>query len=160
MHLTLKTIIPLAATFLYVLLLIVVFASRPQNELRIRFRLYLLAMVVWSVAAFITIEDIGNSVFWFRLMTSSALASMIALFHFTQSAVSKKIRIAPYIFLYGLAAILINQFTDLVMPFAEIINGELIYEFSPLYWFSCGSCLLGNAVFNFPVAVKYSHDQG
>ena len=142
MQLTFKTIIPLAAIFLYVLLLIVVFTSRPQNDLHKRFRFYLLAMVIWSVAAFITLIDIGNSVFWFRLMTSSALASMIALFYFTQAAVEKKIRIAPFVFYYGIAAILINQFTDLVMPFAEIINGELVYEFSPYIGFVAGPAYL------------------
>ena len=142
MHLTLKTIIPLAAIFLYLLLLIVVVASRPQNDLRKRFRFYLLAMVIWSVAAFITLIDIGKSVFWFRLMTSSALASMIALFYFTQAAVAKKIRIAPFVFYYGIAAILINQFTDSVMPYAEIINGELVYEFSPYIGFVAGPAYL------------------
>jgi HD-GYP domain-containing protein (c-di-GMP phosphodiesterase class II) len=131
MHLTLKTIIPLAAIISYVLLLIVVFTSKPQNDLRTRFRFYLLAMVVWSIAAFIVLQDLGHTLFWFRIMTSSALASMIALFYFTQAAVTKKIRIASYIYFYGLTAILINQFTDLVTPYAEIINGELVYEFAP-----------------------------
>ena len=95
MHLTLKTIIPLAAVIAYVLLFIVVYLSKPQNALRTRFRLYLLAMMIWSMAAFIVLQDYGHTIFWFRLMTSSALASMIALFYFTQAAVMKKIRIAP-----------------------------------------------------------------
>ena len=142
MQLTLKTIIPLAAIFLYVLLLIVVFASKPQNDLRIRFRFYLMAMVVWSVAAFIVLQDLGHTLFWFRLMTSSALASMIALFYFTQAAVIKKIKFAQYIFLYGLAAILINQFTEFTTPYAEIINGELVYEFSQSIAFVAGPAYL------------------
>jgi HD-GYP domain-containing protein (c-di-GMP phosphodiesterase class II) len=128
MHLTLETIIPLAAVFSYLLLFIVVYLSKPQNALRSRFRLYLLAMVIWSIAAFIVLQGLGITVFWFRLMTSSALASMIALFYFTQAAVTKKIRIAPLIYIYGLAAILINQFTTFVTIHAEIISGELVFE--------------------------------
>ncbi len=131
MQLTLKTIIPLAAVFAYALLFAVVIMSKPQNALRSRFRWYLSAMVIWSIAAFVVLQDFGSTTFWFRLMTSSALASMIALFYFTQAAVTKKIRIASLIYGYGLAAILINQFTGLVTPYAEILNGELVYEFAP-----------------------------
>ena len=131
MYLTLKTIIPVIAVFSYVLLYLVVAISKPQNTMRSRFRLYLLAMAIWSIAAFIVLQDFGNTLLWFRLMTSSALASMIALFYFTQAAVTKKIRIAPYIYFYGLAAILINQFTNWVTPYAEIIKSELVYEFTP-----------------------------
>lgn len=130
MHLTIKTIIPVLAVISYVLLFIVVATSKPQNALRSRFRLYLLAMVVWSLAAFIVLQNVGDTLFWFRLMTSSALASMIALFYFTQAAVTKKIRIATYIYIYSLVAILVIQFTHWVISYAEIINGELIYEFT------------------------------
>ncbi len=142
MQLDLKTIIPLAAIVLYVLLLIVVYASKPQNELRKRFRFYLLSMVVWSVAAFFTVIDFGKSIFWFRMMTSSALASMIALFYFSQAAVSKKVKFASFVSYYGIAAILVNQFTDWVMPYAENINGELVYEFSPYIGFVAGPAYL------------------
>ncbi len=130
MHLTLKTVIPAVAVISYILLFLIVVMSKPQNAMRSRFRLYLLAMVIWSIAAYIVLQDFGNTIFWFRLMTSSALASMIALFYFTQAVIIKKIKFAWIIYLYGLAAILINQFTPLVTPYAEIINGELAYKFS------------------------------
>ena len=128
MQLTLETGIPLAAVIVYVLLFIVVYFSKPQNALRTRFRLYLLAMTIWSLAAFIVLKDYGHTLFWFRLMTSSALASMSALFYFTQAAVMKKIRITPLIYIYGLIVILINQFTNLFTISAEVSNGELIFE--------------------------------
>jgi len=128
MQLTLETIIPLAAVFAYVSLFVAVLTSKPQNDLKIRFRLYLLAMLIWSLAAFLVLQDFGNTVFWFRLMTSSAIASMVALFYFTQAAVMKRFRIAPYIALYGLAAILINQFTNRLTIYADIINSELVFQ--------------------------------
>ena len=128
MQLTLETGIPLTAVIAYVLLFVVVYFSKPQNALRTRFRLYLLAMTIWSLAAFIVLKNYGHTLFWFRLMTSSALASMSALFYFTQAAVMKKIRITPLIYIYGLTVILINQFTNLFTISAEVINGELIFE--------------------------------
>jgi len=131
MHLTLRTIIPVVAVISYVLLFFGVATSKPQNAMRSRFRLYLFAMLVWSLAAFIVLQNVGDTLFWFRLMTSSALASMIALFFFTQAAVTKKIRIATYIYIYSLVAILVIQFTHWVISYAEIINGELVYEFTP-----------------------------
>ena len=131
MHLTFRMIVPLVAVIAYTLLLVLVATSKPKTALRNRFRLYLISMLVWSVAAFIVLQDFGNTLFWFRLMTSSALASMISLYYFTESAITKKIRIASLVYIYGLAAILINQFTNCVTPSAEIINGELIYIFNP-----------------------------
>jgi len=92
MHLTLQTVIPAVAVISYILLLLIVVMSKPQNAMRSRFRLYLLAMVIWSIAAYIVLQDLGNTIFWFRLMTSSALASMIALFYFTQAVIIKKIK--------------------------------------------------------------------
>lgn len=132
MQLNIGTVIPVTAIISYVLLLVIVLLSRPQNVMRSRFRLYLICMLVWSVAALIVMRDFGNTLFWFRFMTSSALASMTALFYFTQSVVIKKFRFANLIYLYGIAAILINQFTSTVTPYAEIVNGELSYEMNPL----------------------------
>jgi HD-GYP domain-containing protein (c-di-GMP phosphodiesterase class II) len=142
MQLTLKTAIPLAAVIAYVSLFVVVYLSKPQNALRSRFRLYLLAMLVWSIAAFIVLQGLGTTIFWFRLMTSAALASMIALFYFSQAAVTKTTRIAPLIYLYGLIAILINQFTSVVTISAEIVNGELIFENSPFIGVVAGPAYL------------------
>lgn len=130
MHFGLRTIIPLMASIAYLALLIIVSLSKPLNAMRSRFRLYLLAMVIWSIAALFVLQDIGSTVIWFRLMTSGAVASMIALFYFTQAVINKEFNFAPLIYLYGLAAIAVNQFTNLVTPMAEIVGGQLSYTFT------------------------------
>ena len=149
MQFDLNTIIPIVAVVIYVMLLIGVSVSQPMNAMRSRFRIYLLAMVIWSIAALVVLQDIGLTILWFRLMTSSAVASMIALFYFTQAVINREFRIAPLVYIYGFAAILINQFTNLVTPVAEIVNGQLTYVFTdwvaivagPSYFVMLGSVL-------------------
>lgn len=130
MHFGLSTIIPFVAIIAYLALLIIVSFSRPLNAMRSRFRLYLFAMLVWSVAALIVLQGSGRTVVWFRLMTSGAVASMIALFYFTQAVVNTEFKAAPLVYLYGIAAIAINQFTSLVTPSADLIEGKLVYVFT------------------------------
>lgn len=130
MHFGLNTIIPSVAVIAYLVLLFVVSTSKPMNAMRSRFRLYLLAMVIWSIGAFVVLQDVQPTLFWFRLMTSGAVASMIALFYFTQAVINHRFKIAPYVYFYGFAAILINQFTSIVTPSADVINGQLTYIFT------------------------------
>jgi HD-GYP domain-containing protein (c-di-GMP phosphodiesterase class II) len=129
----LNTIIPGIATVLYMFLYVLVAVSKPQNITKSRFRLYLLSMLVWSISAFMVMADFGNTTFWFRLMTASGAAAMITLFYFTQEVVHNPIKAwSRLIYTYGLFAIAISLFTDLVVPYASIINRELNYELSPL----------------------------
>ena len=52
---------------------------------------------------------------------------MVALFYFTQSTLSQKMKIGKIIYAYGFLAIIVNQFTNLVTPFANMVDGELVY---------------------------------
>ena len=124
--------IPLAAILLYAALYVLVTLSQPQNLMRKRFRLYLLSMVIWSVGALIVMLNIGNTTYWFRLMSSGAILSMVALFYFTQGVVSNPLRSwSNVIYIFGFLSFWVNLLTNLVTPHAEIINGELFYELRP-----------------------------
>ena len=129
----LNTIIPVVATVLYAALYVMVAASKPQNIMKRRFRWYLFAMLIWSVGALIVMAGFGNTTFWFRLMSASGVAAMIALFYFTQEIVHNPIKLwSSFVYIYGFFATTVSLFTNLVFPHASIINGELNYELSPL----------------------------
>ena len=127
MQVLLKIIIPSAAILSYLLLYIFVRISKPQNTLKVRFRIYLACMFFWSAASLLVLLDYGDTLFWFRGMTSSAIASMIAMFYFTQAALNQKMKIGKIVYPYGLFAIFLNQFTNVVTPFANMVDGELVY---------------------------------
>jgi len=135
----LNTIIPGIATVLYILLSVLVAISKPQNNTKRRFRSYLLSMLVWSISAFIVMADFGNTTFWFRLMTAGGIAAMVTLFYFTQVVVHNPIKAwSRLIYIYGFFAAAVSLFTDLVVPSASIINGELNYELSSLIALAVG----------------------
>ena len=136
----LNTIIPGIATVLYMLLYVLVAVSKPQNNTKRRFRFYLLSMLVWSISAFIVMAGFGNTTFWFRLMTAGGgIAAMITLFYFTQGVVHNPIKAwSRLIYTYGFVAAAVSLFTDLVVPYASIINGELNYELSSLIALAVG----------------------
>jgi len=124
--------IPIAAIISYAFLYVIVAVSKPQHTLKRRFRLYAACMILWSLSALFVLLDIGDTLFWFRGMTSFALASMLALFYFTMGTLTQKLKHSNLIFTYGYAAVFVNQFTDWVTPFADIINGKLVYGFTAL----------------------------
>ncbi len=123
--------IPTVAIASYLLLYFLVFFAKPQDTLKRRFRLYLACMIFWSISSLIVLLDIGNTLFWFRAMTSCAVASMVMLFHFTQATLNHKMKFDRWVYGYGIIAILVNQFTSLVTPGADLVNGSVVYEFTP-----------------------------
>jgi putative nucleotidyltransferase with HDIG domain len=134
----LKIFIPSAATVVYLLLFIVAAFSKPHNTVKRRFMLYLVCMLLWSLSALIVLLDMGNFIFWFRGMTTFATASMIAFLYFTQSIINKKVRYTRFVYLYGLAAMLVCQFTNLVIPYADIQNGNLVFNLTPWIYVVAG----------------------
>ena len=158
----LNTIIPIIATVLYAALYVMVAVSRPQNILRRRFRWYLLSMLIWSFGGFFVMADYGNTTFWFRLMSSGGLASMIALFYFTQGVVHNPLGAwSRVIYAYSFITITVSSFTDLVFPYAYISNGELIYDLSP--WIALtvvpGMFLMILSIFQLYRSSKESRDE-
>ncbi len=92
------------------------------------FLLYLLAMLFWSLGSFMIHSGIGNTLLWFRLMSSVGLASIIMLFRFVQTVLNRRKRWAEWAYLYFVIIAALSLFTPLVFPSASIENGELIYE--------------------------------
>jgi len=133
-----KVFIPSVATAFYALLFLVVAFSKPQNTVKRRFLFYITCMLLWSSSALIVLLDIGNTLFWLRGMTSFAAASMVTFFYFTQSILNQKINNARFVYLYGIFAVFITQFTNLVIPSAEIVDGVLKYVLNPLVYLVAG----------------------
>ena len=132
MRIDLNTTIPIAAIVSYALLYVLVAVSRPQNAVKRKFRWYLLSMAIWSSCALIIFIDLSNTTFWFRMISASAIASMIALFYFTQGVISNPLKVwSRVIYVYGAIAIILTLFTDLATPYASIINGKVNYELQP-----------------------------
>ena len=130
MLLSLYTLIPFLALISYAVLFIVVIMSKPLTASRKSFGAYLLAMAVWSLAALLVRFNDVDVLFWFRLMVSSAVASMLALFQFAQDVLYRRYKFSPYVYIYSLISILIAQFTSLGITKAVIVNDILEYEFS------------------------------
>lgn len=120
--------IPLFATINYGVIFALVFLSRPRTRLKEIFGLYLLTMIVWSVSAFLTLSGLVPILPWFRVMTGSTMAMLLAFFFFVQSFFGFRRKWAPLAIIYGILAIPITVFTNLVVQSASLDQaGRLHY---------------------------------
>ena len=94
--------------------------SRPLNRLRKIFGLYLLAMSLWSVSAFLTVSGLGNVLTWFKVMTASPVLMTVAIFFFIQTLFGYRRKWAPLTIVYGILAILITYFTSITVQSASL----------------------------------------
>ncbi len=140
MHWEPNALIPLLATIFYGVLFVAVAFSRSSTQIQERwiFREYLLAMLLWSLSAYLILIGIGGAVFDFRLMSVAAIGSMVALFRFTQAVLGRRWRWAFWVYLYVIAAITITMFTNWVVASASVQAGVLSYEFAPQFVFIIG----------------------
>jgi hypothetical protein len=153
MHWDIGTLIPIFATITYGVIFLVVAFSKPQTQSRRVFRWYLLAMVIWSLSALLVLVDVGRVQFWFRMMIFAAIGSMVAIFYFVQTILSRNRKWARWIFWYGGISMLISLFTDLVAHDVAIQGGVLSYEFSPFVVLFAGPGY-GLTVFSFVLPVR------
>ena len=94
---------------------------------------YLLAMLIWSLSAFMTVSGLVHVLTWFRVMTAAPLVMMVSIFYFVQSLFAWRRKITPYIFWYGVIVIVVVLFTNAIIPNAYLNEDQiLIYEFSNL----------------------------
>ncbi|MBE9525110.1 MAG: HD domain-containing protein [Chloroflexi bacterium] len=131
MHWDIDTLVPIFATITYAVVFLVVVFSKPQTQARLAFRWYLLAMLIWSLSAFLVFVDFGEVVFWFRMMIFAAIGSMVAIFYFVQTILPRKRKWASWVFWYGAISMLAGLLTNLVIKSAAFQGGVLSYEFSP-----------------------------
>jgi HD-GYP domain-containing protein (c-di-GMP phosphodiesterase class II) len=134
MHWNVSTLITILATLLFGGIFTLVMVSRPLNQLRKIFGLYLLTMMFWSVSAFFTIAGLGEVLIWFRVMTTSPLLMALAIFFFVQTLFGYQRKWAHYTIVYGVVLVLIILFTNVMIQSATLSPaGGLQYSFGPLF---------------------------
>jgi len=131
-HWSIYTIIPLVSIVLYAVLFGIVITSKPFTYQRRWFSVYLIAMFGWSISAFLVLSGIGNILFWFRMMTSWVIISLLGIFGFVQTVFSKRREWTIYVILYSITIALLTTFTDQVVGSAALIGNILEYSFHPL----------------------------
>ncbi len=131
MHWNITTIIPLVASVVYGVLLLIALFSKPHTRLKQIFSVYLLAMLVWSISAFMTVKGSGDVLFWFRIMTAAPITMMLAIFYFVQDLFAHKLDWSPLVFFYGILVIVVVLSADGIISTAFMTpEGELVYAFS------------------------------
>ncbi|MCJ7716720.1 MAG: hypothetical protein MUO54_09390, partial [Anaerolineales bacterium] len=118
-----NTIVPIVAFILYSGLYLIVAFSRPNSPPRRAFRLYLLAMVIWSLSAFLVLVDIPRTTLWFRFMSASGLATFITIFNFVQTILDKRKKWSNAVMIYGILACILTVSTNLVILSAVVMGG-------------------------------------
>jgi HD-GYP domain-containing protein (c-di-GMP phosphodiesterase class II)/uncharacterized membrane protein YhdT len=129
-----STLITIIATILYGAIFTLVIVSKPLNRLRRIFALYLLAMLVWSISAFLTVSGFGNVLTWFKMMTISPFLMMVAVFFFVQTMFGYRRKWAPYTIVYGIALILLTLLTSVMVQSASLDqSGNLQYKLGTFF---------------------------
>ena len=129
-----STLITICATILYGVIFTLVVSSKPRTRLKEIFVLYLFAMTIWSVSAFLTISGFGNVLTWFKMMTAMPVMMTVALFFFIQNLFGLRRKWAPFAIVYGILAILITFFTSITVQYAFLDQlGELHYELGAFF---------------------------
>jgi len=128
MFLTIYIIITILAMLLFSGLYIVVSISRPQTELRRIFRWYLLAMFLWSLVSFLLYVDQNRALFWFRMIVSAGLVTMVSVFRFSRANINIKDRWDIAVLIYAVILIPFSLITDLVVKSVSVEGGVIVYE--------------------------------
>jgi HD-GYP domain-containing protein (c-di-GMP phosphodiesterase class II) len=129
MRWTISTLIPLFATINYGVIFALVSQSKPRTRLKEIFGLYLLTMILWSVSGFLVLSGLVVVLPWFRVMSSSTIAMMLAFFFFVQTLFGFRRKWAPMAIVYGILAIPATIFTSLVVQSASLDQaGRLQYN--------------------------------
>jgi HD-GYP domain-containing protein (c-di-GMP phosphodiesterase class II) len=123
-----STLITIFTTVLYgVIFTLVMVYSKPLNRLKKIFALYLLAMSVWSISAFLTVSGFVNVLTWFKVMTTGPMMTILAMFFFVQNMFGLRRKWAPYTIVYAILVILITNFTSVMVQFAFLDNGGVLH---------------------------------
>lgn len=128
MFLTIYIVITILAMLLFSGLYIVVTISRPQTELRRIFRWYLLAMFIWSLVAFLLYVDQNRAAFWFRMIVSAGLVTMVSVFRFSRSNINVRNRWDIAVLIYAVILIPFSLITDLIVKSVSVEGGVIVYE--------------------------------
>lgn len=135
MNLSLYTIVPLVAFFLYASLFISVSISRSPTQVQERrtFREFLINMLVWSFCAFfLMLDKVGDSTIWFRFMIFGAVGISITLMRFVRVVLRYQWKWMIWVYIYVAISMVLSLFTNLVIKSASVQNNVISYEFGVL----------------------------
>ena len=127
-----EILIPLLALISYAGLYLIVTFSKPQTVFKRAFRLYLLTMFIWSLAALLVDTETGDTFFWFKVMSSGAVVSMLGMFHFVQTMLPHKVKWESWVYVYGVLAVILTMSGNLVIDAVWFQDGILNYTFTML----------------------------
>ena len=127
---------PILGAIIFGTLELVVVLSKSKTRLQRIFQIYLLAMFLWSVSAFMTVSGWVEVLVWFRIMTIAPIIMTIAIFYFVQTLFGLRRKWAALVFIYGVILIPLSLFTPYLIKDATFQGGNLHYEFGPLLFFA------------------------
>jgi putative nucleotidyltransferase with HDIG domain len=127
---------PILGASIFGALELIVALSKPKTHLKGIFQIYLLAMFLWSVSAFMTLSGGMEVLVWFRIMTIAPIIMTIAIFYFVQTLFGLRRKWAPVVFVYSTLLIPLSLFTPYLVKEAALEGGMLTYEFGPLLFFA------------------------
>ena len=131
MILLINILITALAFLLYIGLYITVTISKPQTAIKRAFRWYLLAITLWSLFAFLIYVDPSRTELWYKIMTGSGMATMVAVYNFARAHTQEKRSRADLLVLsIGIVLIGLSIFTDLVSESVSVVDGIIIYKLS------------------------------
>jgi len=128
MVLTIVTVIAVLAFLLYTGLYIIVTLSKPQTEIKRGFRWYLLAMVLWSLFAFVLYTDQTRALFWFRMMTSAGFFASMAIYIFARASIKAKNWWGALALILIAIVIGLTLFTNLFTGSVSVVDGYIKYD--------------------------------
>ena len=130
-----STLISMFATVIYGGVFAIVIFSKPQNRLRRIFAFYLLAMISWSVSAFLATSGLMKVLPWFKAMAASPIAMMLSIYFFVQNLFGLRPRFSMLMVLYGITSIAVTLFSSVVVQDAFLDSaGSLSYQLGPYFW--------------------------
>lgn len=125
-------LLPILGAIIFGTLELIVAFSKPKNRLQRIFQIYLLAMFLWSVSAFMTLSGLEDILRWFRVMTLAPIIMTISIFYFVQALFGFRRKWAPVVFIYGFIMTPLSLFTPYLIKEASFEAGKLHYEFGAL----------------------------
>jgi putative nucleotidyltransferase with HDIG domain len=123
---------PILGAIIFGTLELIVAFSRSKTRLQRIFQIYLLAMFLWSVSAFMTLSGLEDILQWFRVMTLAPIIMTIAIFYFVQTLFGYRRKWAPFVLVGGILLIPLSLFTPSLIKEASFEAGKFHYEFGPL----------------------------
>lgn len=139
MHWEASALVPLAAWMVYAGLLVGTVISKPRvgqtaarGKVRRVFQWYLVAMMLWSLSAFLVLIGVGGVVGWFRVMLAAGICVSVLNFKFVQEILGWGLKWTGLTYGYGVVAAVVTMLTEGVLKSASVQGGVLSYEFGSL----------------------------